>query len=297
MGAGPHDTMAYDRKRYQADALMLVFDVTKASSFETVKRQMLRNMLKYCPDMLGECGISAVLVGTKCDLEGREVLLADAQKLAQHNGTCKLSYFETVSLNGDDSINNVAQAFQKVTRDALLRKGIHPKLDHGEEKEEKQSCCCWGTRGESVSTSPTGPPAPPIVFLPSQYLADGLVRTATNTTSVLNRTLSGSTLSDQGPRELEAAESKRRCVLSTEDPYHKGVFYCDAESCDFSDLSELGSGVKVDGAHNRAISLEQLERIKQHVKNRLESPRNGECEVADCLHILNLRIVFLSLHN
>ena len=116
-----------------AAGALVCFDFTSAKSFENVLW-----WLKNLKENVGE-SISIVLVGTKCDLENKEVTLHEARKLAYD---LNLPFFLTsakANLNIHESIKHLAQLIlahlppdHKSTMTVSYRRQI---------REEKKKCC------------------------------------------------------------------------------------------------------------------------------------------------------------
>ncbi|KAE9413996.1 hypothetical protein Angca_006152 [Angiostrongylus cantonensis] len=94
-------TTAYYR---EADALLLVFDVSNRTSFENV-RSWLSQVREY-----GKESVRVTLVGNKCDLgSARTVKSDEARQLAS---SYNIPYIETSAKTG----HNVSQAFTDIAR-------------------------------------------------------------------------------------------------------------------------------------------------------------------------------------
>jgi len=85
-----------------ADAMFLVFDITRSSTFSNVNN-WYNEAVKY-----GLSGIAKILIGNKIDLaEERKIILPMAEHLSEK---LNAPYFETSALNGD----NVKKVFHKI---------------------------------------------------------------------------------------------------------------------------------------------------------------------------------------
>ncbi|KJH48729.1 Ras family protein [Dictyocaulus viviparus] len=123
-------TTAYYR---EADALLLVFDVSNRVSFENV-RSWLTQVREY-----GKETVAVTLVGNKCDLgSARTVKSDEAKQLAT---SYNIPYIETSAKTG----HNVNQAFTDVARRLI-------EISTGEKcaevvdvaTEDKTWNCCYG---------------------------------------------------------------------------------------------------------------------------------------------------------
>jgi len=85
-----------------ADGMLLVFDITRSSTFSNVNN-WYSAAVKY-----GLSGIPRILVGNKADLaEDRKIILPMAEHLSEK---LNAPYFETSALNGE----NIKAVFQKI---------------------------------------------------------------------------------------------------------------------------------------------------------------------------------------
>ena len=85
-----------------ADGMLLVFDITRSSTFSNVNN-WYSAAVKY-----GLSGIPRILVGNKVDLaEDRKIILPMAEHLSEK---LNAPYFETSALNGE----NIKAVFQKI---------------------------------------------------------------------------------------------------------------------------------------------------------------------------------------
>ncbi|XP_069117628.1 ras-related protein ORAB-1-like [Argopecten irradians] len=90
--------------------VIIVYDVTNRSSFENIEKIWLKNVEEN-----GSCDLPVIIVGTKCDLPGRQVDYVTAKKFSD---SLKLPFTETSSLTGygvDRAImSGVALAMEKI---------------------------------------------------------------------------------------------------------------------------------------------------------------------------------------
>lgn len=93
-----------------ADGMMLVYDITRSSSFSNINNWW-NTAVKY-----GLSGIPKILVGNKIDLKDeRKIILPMAEHLSQK---LNAPFFETSALTGD----NVKLIFHKIGELTLLSK-------------------------------------------------------------------------------------------------------------------------------------------------------------------------------
>mmetsp|Transcript_57276 Transcript_57276/g.124434 ORF Transcript_57276/g.124434 Transcript_57276/m.124434 type:complete len:204 (-) Transcript_57276:433-1044(-) len=124
-----------------ADAALLVFDITDTESFAKVK-----NWVRELRKMVGE-GIVLLIAGNKTDLERQRLVgQQSAQEYASSVGAC---YAETSAKTG----RGIEEAFSTLARQ-LLRSGIGSQgdaarpagrtlmVDDTEEPRRKSSTCC-----------------------------------------------------------------------------------------------------------------------------------------------------------
>ena len=98
----PHFYMLHRPYFNGADAMFLVFDITRSSTFSNVNN-WYNEAVKY-----GLSGIAKILIGNKIDLaEERKIILPMAEHLSEK---LNAPYFETSALNGD----NVKKVFHKI---------------------------------------------------------------------------------------------------------------------------------------------------------------------------------------
>lgn len=103
---------------------LLVYDVTRQKSFESIPRWLSELREHASPDMV------TMLVGNKTDLrEQREVVAEQAQEIAQREG---LMFIETSALEG----SNVEEAFARVATEihGIVRKR---RLESHQQEEEE----------------------------------------------------------------------------------------------------------------------------------------------------------------
>ena len=142
------DTAGQDRFRnitnqyYKgADGIFLVFDLTDRSTFEKIE-----NWMKQITANTHSEEIGLVLLGNKCDSEGRVVQESEGIDMAT---TLGIKYFETSALNG----YNINESFQFLTEEIMRKKNIfgntttqngsNVKLSENNNKQtkKKDSCC------------------------------------------------------------------------------------------------------------------------------------------------------------
>ncbi len=93
-----------------ADGMILVYDVTRSSSFSNVNN-WYSTSVKY-----GLSGVPRVLIGNKNDLkEEKKIILPMAEHLSQK---LNAPFFETAALTGE----NVSAVFHKIAEMTLLSK-------------------------------------------------------------------------------------------------------------------------------------------------------------------------------
>jgi small GTP-binding protein len=97
-----------------ADGMILVFDVTRSSSFSNIKN-WYQTAVKY-----GLSGIPRILVGNKIDLKDQRKIIVP---MMQHLGEeLNAPYFETSAKTGE----NVKTIFQKIAEMVLISKMKKP---------------------------------------------------------------------------------------------------------------------------------------------------------------------------
>jgi small GTP-binding protein len=93
-----------------ADGMMLVYDVTRSSSFSNVNN-WYSTSVKY-----GLSGVPRILIGNKVDLKDeKKIILPMAEHLSQK---LNAPFFETSALTGE----NVSNIFHKIAELTLLSK-------------------------------------------------------------------------------------------------------------------------------------------------------------------------------
>lgn len=118
---------------HDADAAIVVFSVTDKQSFENVPSwiEELNEQIDSCP--------AVYIVGNKCDIDEREVLLATGQALATESNARE--YFETSAKSGQ----NISELFWMVASDYLARKSEGPHQVHQSilesDTETHKNCC------------------------------------------------------------------------------------------------------------------------------------------------------------
>lgn len=99
----------------KAQGAIVVFDITNRDSFKRL-REWILELNQQC-----EPGVCLLIIGNKCDLEGkRQVDHASAEELASNVG-CKLVY--TSAKEGD----GIYRAFEILTSDMIARKKLEER--------------------------------------------------------------------------------------------------------------------------------------------------------------------------
>lgn len=83
--------------------VVIVFDLTDKKTFEDVDNIWVQEIKRNCDE-----GVELMLLGNKCDLEGREVEDNEVRSYAEKN---QMLYYETSAKEG----NNVEKAFIELT--------------------------------------------------------------------------------------------------------------------------------------------------------------------------------------
>lgn len=119
---------------HDADAAIVVFSVTDRQSFENVPSwiEELNEQIDSCP--------AIYIVGNKCDMDDREVLLATGQALATESNAKE--YFETSAKSGQ----NINELFWMVASDYLARKSedshqVSQSILESDTENYKKNCC------------------------------------------------------------------------------------------------------------------------------------------------------------
>lgn len=111
-----------------AEGILLVYDITDATSFEDVKTWM------HQIDQFADKVCDKVLVGNKCDLEGdRAVSTEQGQAMAKNYG---INFYEASA----KSNLNIAEAFEDLAKQVLKRKVYTKKVDPVP-SPKKDGCC------------------------------------------------------------------------------------------------------------------------------------------------------------
>ncbi|XP_066193833.1 ras-related protein Rab-13 isoform X2 [Sylvia atricapilla] len=100
-------TVDIDGKKIKLQGIVLVYDITDEKSFENIQ-----NWMKSIKEN-ASAGVERLLLGNKCDMEGRRKVQRDAaEKLAKEHG---IRFFETSAKSSE----NVEEAFRTLARDIL----------------------------------------------------------------------------------------------------------------------------------------------------------------------------------
>lgn len=100
------------------DAFILVYSIASSMSFEDIKKKRQDVM-----NIRGFRFVPMILVGTKCDLETRQVKKEDGQKLANEWGC---SFIETSAKTGE----NVSDCFKKIVEEMIAFKQRNTTKHH-----------------------------------------------------------------------------------------------------------------------------------------------------------------------
>jgi len=110
----PHFYMLHRPYFNGADGMLLVFDITRSSTFSNINN-WYNSAVKY-----GLSGVPRILIGNKAHLkEQRKIILPMAEHLSEK---LKAPYFETSNLTGQ----NVKAVFQKIAELVYLSKENYP---------------------------------------------------------------------------------------------------------------------------------------------------------------------------
>jgi len=123
--------------------VILTYDVTDRDSFKSIGgwvKQIEQNSDKH---------ICKVLVGNKCDKEGRTVTLEEGEKLAeQYNmkffeSSAKTNYnvSEIFAYLTEEAVNHAELVNGKNDDEANIKKGFQKLKNHDNKKETKEKCC------------------------------------------------------------------------------------------------------------------------------------------------------------
>lgn len=128
-------TAAYYRG---CDGILLVFDVTKRDSFESLDG-WIEDIKRYTG---GSAPVPLLLIGNKADITDRDV---DQNDIDRYSKQHRIEYIETSALNS----TNVETAFLSLTKELIRRTRSDVSSDnHGSEKKydlltkpKKNGCC------------------------------------------------------------------------------------------------------------------------------------------------------------
>ena len=134
--AGQERFRNINKKYFQtSQGFVLCYDITNKESFE--KMQYWVEEIKTQANEKIKC----ILIGTKCDLENREVSLEEGNELAEHFG---YKFFETSAKNNI----NVKETFEELAKSIVEnyegenRSSIKLCKKDTENKKRKQKSCC-----------------------------------------------------------------------------------------------------------------------------------------------------------
>jgi Ras-related protein Rab-7A len=122
------------------DCCILVYDVTQAGTYENIKKW--RNEFSMQLGLSNTDDFAFLLLGNKCDLQGKAVQSSAAREFAQMNGD--MLFYEVSAKSGE----NVNAAFDAIVR-AALQKAVKEEFHippavvnlTKKEKETKSGCC------------------------------------------------------------------------------------------------------------------------------------------------------------
>ena len=95
---------------HKADIIMLVYDITNRSSFESLTKWL--NDIDHHKGKMETDDIKMMLIGNKKDLEGRRVSFEEGMKLAKEKRMC---FFETSAKTG----KNINEAFEHMVKELV----------------------------------------------------------------------------------------------------------------------------------------------------------------------------------
>ena len=120
-----------------SNGIMLVFDINDMNSFEALKGWMHR--IREYVDIET---VPIVLIGNKCDLQERQVLLEDGQRVANEFG---IKYFETSAcknINIENAFLELIDSILKIEINKKPANDIKDKKVNINEKNVSRSGCC-----------------------------------------------------------------------------------------------------------------------------------------------------------
>ena len=122
-----------------AEGIVLVYDVTNAETFESLKFWI--DSLK---SSLGEDSLPTIIDGNKVDLDDRDISKEDAKKFAQEHN---YKYFETSAKSGvgvdelfREIVNQILEKKDKTDEVKEERKSVKLQSDKGN-TQKKKGCC------------------------------------------------------------------------------------------------------------------------------------------------------------
>ena len=122
-----------------AEGIVLVYDVTNAETFESLKFWI--DSLK---SSLGEDSLPTIIDGNKVDLDDRDISKEDAKKFAQEHN---YKYFETSAKSGvgvdelfREIVNQILEKKDKKDEVKEERKSVKLQSDKGN-TQKKKGCC------------------------------------------------------------------------------------------------------------------------------------------------------------
>ena len=122
-----------------AEGIVLVYDVTNAETFESLKFWI--DSLK---SSLGEDSLPTIIDGNKVDLDDRDISKEDAKKFAQEHN---YKYFETSAKSGvgvdelfREIVNQILEKKDKTDEVKEERKSVKLQSDKGN-NQKKKGCC------------------------------------------------------------------------------------------------------------------------------------------------------------
>ena len=113
-----------------ADGIILVYSVIDESSF-----QKITELLEQITSNITDDEISIILLGNKCDLEGRAITKEQGKEKAD---SLNIKYYETSALDG----RGINEAFEELAKEIMTKKAIinHKSKSfslHSDDKQKK----------------------------------------------------------------------------------------------------------------------------------------------------------------